>query len=588
MHDGTTMSRKEEWLSPRAFLLAILLACSFALLLRAAFQPADPPSHATVGITWHDEGVWAHNARNRALFGAWRLDGWNPMYVSPVFTGLEWVSFDALGVGLRQARLPSILMSAVSVLALAFGIRAIGNRMSAALAAFFLATNYVYVMYGRVALLEATMVSLVVASWSCYAAARTRPALGAAAGMLAIAAFFTKASAAFFLVGMGLDCCWAIGRHLAARRRDVEARIGSDTRREAAAAVWTMAGLATAGIATLAVFVMPNLDEYVFYNLRLYGARRSASGVGILVDRASWLPIIHDFFTRMLVLTWISVASVVVTLFTWHRRPMGERLLWLWVVLGVAELILQDTGNERRFVFLIPAMAGMTALVLARDFRLLPAGAGRLPLTRIWWAAPVVAFGLYVVWGSVARLPYLYQVRPGVRLAAGLAVVSLAGLMAGWHRGVGRFLERTWTPATAIAVALIITGADLAQYGQWARQRTYKNVDASRALGRLLPWGTPVLGKLANGMSLENGIRPLYIGQGFGNYGDARLRDTVPYLLTYTSPRLGYEGPAIREVLDAAPGWHVVASFPVAETPGGHDMAALIEKPLPGGRSGRQ
>lgn len=579
MHDDTTMSRRAEGLSRRAFLVAILLACALALLLRAAFQPADPPTHATVGITWHDEGVWVHNARNKVLFGDWRLDGWNPMYVSPIFTGLEWATFETFGVGLRQARLPSILLSALSVLALAWGVRAIGSRLSAALAAWFAATNYVYVMYGRVALLEAAMVSLVVASWACYAVARRRPAFGAAAGVLAMAAFFTKASAAFFLAGIGIDCCWSLAKWIAARRRGPAGAADAGAGREAAAALYTIAGLAAAGLAALALFVVPNLDEYLSYNVRLYGERRSASGIGVIVDRASWLPIIHDFFTRMLVLTWVSVAGFVVAMFTWHRKPMGERLLWLWLALGVAELILHDTGNERRFVFLIPAMAGITALVLARDYRLLPEGAGHVSLRRLWWAAPVVAYGLYVAWGAVARLPFLYQVRPGVRLAAVLAVLSLAGLIAGWRRGLGRALERTWTPAAAVALALIVVSADLLQYGQWCRQRTYANVEASRLVGRLLPWGTQVLGKLANGLALDNGIRPLYIGQGFGNYADARLRKSVPYVLTYTSPRIGYEGAAIRDVLEQAPGWRILATFPVSETPGGRDTAALIEKP---------
>jgi hypothetical protein len=250
--------------------------------------------------------------------------------------------------------------------------------------------------------------------------------------------------------------------------------------------------------------------------------------------------------------------------------------------------VIQDTGNERRFVFLIPAMAGLTALVLARDRRLLPEGAGRLPLRRLWWAAPVVAYGLYVGIGAVARLAYLYEVKPGVRLSAALALAALAALAAAWSRGLGRFLERPWTPAAAVSLAVLVTGGDLVQYGQWSLTRTYKNVEASRAVGRLLPAGTPVLGKLANGLALDSLIKPLYIGPGFGNYADTRLRETVPYVLTYTSPVLGYEGAAIREVLEAAPGWRVVARFPVSETAGGHDMAALIEKPPARSGSGSQ
>jgi hypothetical protein len=185
---------------------------------------------------------------------------------------------------------------------------------------------------------------------------------------------------------------------------------------------------------------------------------------------------------------------------------------------------------------------------------------------------------LFVAWGAVARVPFLYQTRPGVRLAALLAIVCLAWAAWAWTRGLGQFVTRPWTTRAAVVLAAVMLAGDLAQYAQWAALRTYKNVEASRAVGRLLPPGTQVLGKLANGLALENEIRPLYIGMGFGNYDDARLRAEVPYVLSYLTPRLGFEGAAILEVLDASPGWRVVMRFPVAETPSGSDVAALIVK----------
>jgi hypothetical protein len=86
------------------WLLAILVLAS---LLRGLFPAADPPWRSTVGVVWHDEGAWTHNARNKALYGAWVQDEWNPVYIAPVFTALEYGSFAAFGVGLRQARLVS-------------------------------------------------------------------------------------------------------------------------------------------------------------------------------------------------------------------------------------------------------------------------------------------------------------------------------------------------------------------------------------------------------------------------------------------------------------------------------------------------
>ena len=80
----------------RRWLAGLLATLLLALALRAVFPVADPPWLAPIGITWHDEGVWAHNARNKALFGQWQLDQWNPMFVSPVFTGLEYLELSAL------------------------------------------------------------------------------------------------------------------------------------------------------------------------------------------------------------------------------------------------------------------------------------------------------------------------------------------------------------------------------------------------------------------------------------------------------------------------------------------------------------
>ena len=50
------------------------------------------------------------------------------------------------------------------------------------------------------------------------------------------------------------------------------------------------------------------------------------------------------------------------------------------------------------------------------------------------------------------------------------------------------------------------------------------------------------------------------------------------------SPTVGYEGPIIREVLDAYPDKRLLWTVPVAESAGGADLAALFEKnpaPLP-------
>ena len=561
-------------LSSRRFVASLLAVAALAIVLRTVFPTADPPWHTPVGITWHDEGPWVHNARNRALFGQWSLDRWNPMYLAPVFTGLEYGSFAAFGVGTWQARLVSEAMGTLSVLLLAAGVAAIGGRRAGVIAGALLATNYIYVMWDRAALMEATMTAFLVVAWAAYALAGTRrPAWGAAAGVAALLAFFTKAAAAFFVAAIGLE---AIATLLLTYRTAFsvpEARHARD------AALWTLAGLATAGVVALGVFVVPHWAEFRFYNWQMSVTRKPSYSVRAVLDRVSWIPIIHDFFTRQWALTILTLASCLALLARWRRVAPAERLLGLWVGLGLLELIAHDVGNERRFVFLIPAFVAMSALVIARDRRLLPASLAGVSRRQALVAAPLILFGLYVVAGAVVRLAHLYEVRPGVHGAALAAVLAFAALWIWWPAILGWLASGPWTPAAGLALVAVLMAGDLIEFTQWAVLRTYKNVTASRDLGTWLPPGTVVQGKLANGLDLENRIRPVFVGRGFGNYDDRLARSDIRYILTYTSPRLGYEGPVILDVLTARPGWRIVREFDVAETAGGHDRAALIEKP---------
>ena len=547
---------------------AAVAIAAVAVALRLLFPSADPPWNPSVGIVWHDEGAWVHNARNRALYGSWFVpgDGWNPFYLAPVFTVLEYVSFAAFGVGVRQARLVSEIAGLASVLLLALGLRRAAGVPAAFVGAALLATNYVYVMYNRAALMEATMIAFMVAAWYCYVRAQTHAWWGAAAGVCALLAFFTKAAAAFFVAALALDALLTI-----VRRRDGD-------RDERRAGVATLAGLAAAAGLALALFVLPAWEEYRFYNWQMSVLRKPAYGVGALADRISWFPILHDVFTRMWFVMVVAVAGVLTSLARWRELRAPERLLLLWIALGALELVVHDVGNERRFIFFIPALVALAAMTLAGRSEAAPARLAAIPRSHALAAAPLVLFALYVVAGAIIRVLFLYEVRPGVRSAAGLAAAGTVLLYATWPR-VPRWLARQrWRTEAAIALTALVCAGDLVQYAQWAAGRTYKNVEASRAIGRVLPPGTPVHGKLANGLALENRIRPIFVGRGFGNYADRKARDDVRYILTYVQPRIGYEGPVIQDVLDAYPQRRIIMTFDVADTTGGHDRAALIDK----------
>jgi 4-amino-4-deoxy-L-arabinose transferase-like glycosyltransferase len=558
---------QNECTGGRAFvgwLLAIVLA---ALALRVAFPTADPPWATTVGVVWHDEGAWVHNARNKALWGRWTEDAWNPMYIAPVFTGLEYVSFALFGVGVWQARLLSELSGLASVVLLACGVRRVAGRDAGLIAGALVACDYVYVMWNRAALMEASMVAFIVAGWYCYARAQTQPWWGAAAALCGLLAYFTKAAAVFFLAALGLEALLVLVRGRAA---------GHEASRRAAVA--TLAGLSLGSIVALAAFVLPNWNDYRFYNWQMSVTRKPSYDLQSLVNRVTWFPIVHDIFTRTWFIVVLGVTGWLGILARLRTIAPATRLLALWIGLGTCELLLHDVGNERRFIFLIPALAGVAAIVLGHERRLLPDALASTPRRAALVALPVVAYGFYVIAGPLARLVALYEPRPGVRLGAAVAAAATVAVYAAWPTVTRVLAGRRWNVGAAFAVTAVVCAGQLVQYAQWMRTRTYKNYRASIEVGRVLPPGTLVHGKLANGLSLENRIKPVFVGRGFGNYDDRKQRGDVRYILTYVAPYVGYEGPVIRDVLEAYPGRTIIQTFDVAESATGHDRAALIDK----------
>ena len=550
-------------LSARTFAAGLIAILLLGAALRFSFPTADPPWRTTVGVVWHDEGAWTHNARNRALFGEWRLDAWNPMFVAPVFTALEYGSFATFGVGTWQARLVSQIGGMLAVLLLGLGVARMGvgaggGRLAGLIAAAWLATNYVYVMYDRAAIMESLMAAFVVFGWYGYVRAQREPMWGLFAGAAAILAYFTKAAAIFFVAALGVTCLWSL-----VFERDRE---GNFARK---AASWTLAGLTIAGLIALATFVIPWWTEYRFYNWQMSVTRKPSYDLRSILDRITWFPILHDVFTRMWFVWAVGLIAWVVSLARFRDLQPAERLLTLWIGIGGLELLIHDVGNERRFVFLIPALIAIASLAITR---LAVPRQLRLPSqATLLLAFPLLLYIAYLLIGALARLAFIYEIRPNVRLSATLAVAATALFYVMWPK-VSRWTEQKpphpnplpkgeglnfagrggpFTPfhSKVAIVAILVTAGNAVQFAQFAAGRTYANYEASVALGKLLPPGTPVHGKLANGLALENRIKPIFVGRNFGNYEDRLRRDDVPYVLTYVAPREGYEGPVILDVL---------------------------------------
>jgi 4-amino-4-deoxy-L-arabinose transferase-like glycosyltransferase len=561
----------------RTFLVAALIILAVAAFLRGAWLTADPPVRRAVGIVWHDEGAWVHNARNQALWGTWRTDAWNPVFVAPVFTALEYASFVTLGVGTWQARVVPAVSGLVAVAALMIGLHVLAGRRAAVIGGLLLGTNYAFVMWNRAALMESTMTAFMVVAWMAWVLSERRAAWGLVAGLAAVAAFFTKAAAAFFIAALALE--------LALTALNGWRRAPPERRRLVGQAAFAAAGLAGGAALVGLIFVLPHWTDYQFYNWQMSVTRKPSYSPGAFIDRATWLPIVQGLFSGMLVELLAGLTCLMALVIGWKWARPAERLLVLWVLIGLAELVAHDSGNERRYVMFIPALVALASLLLGRSSALFAPGRHMTRATALA-AVGVLLPVSYVALGSLLR-PLLIEgieagyLRTAVRTSAAGALILTMLLVWRGPRLLGLAAARRVPGRLASWLVAVAVAWNLVQWVDWASTRTSFNHDASVALGALVADGTLVHGKLANGMALENRIRPLFVGNSFGNYADRLQRDDARYILTYDLPRIGYESSdgsgLIQGILDHYPSWRVVATFQVDETRM-EDRAVLIDK----------
>ena len=552
------------------YLTIALLIVLGATLLRTMWMRADPPV-TSVGIVHHDEGPWTHNARNKALWGVWETDNWNPVYIAPVFTAFEYAAFKTFGVGTWQARTVPAASGIVAIVLLMMGLSAVAGRRVALIGGALLATEYTWVMWNRAALMESTMTAFIVTAWAAYAMGPKRPIWGFVAGVATALAWFSKAAAAFFAAAIVLDLLVTL--------------ITKPSREDKRTALFTLAGLAVAfGVIGLA-FVVPHWTDYWFYNIQMSVTRKPSYDFESLKNRATALAVSQDIFTRMWPLL-VLAGTTIVAIFTRLREAKpAERLLVLWVLVGWLELVVHDSGTERRYVMFVPAVIALASMLLGSTSSILPARASSASWTSRLIGLPIWLALAYVTFGSGVR-PFLLG-EPGslhpysiaVQVATALAIICVAGILFWWPAISRSLSNRAIGAKLATAIMLVMLAWNLGQYARWAAHHDEKNYRASVEVGRLLPPGTLVQGKLANGLALENRIRPIFVGNGFGNYADRFDRDDARYILTYDLPSVGYESQRglIEEILERYPNRQTVATFEVDETTGA-DRAVLIDK----------
>ncbi|MSO50607.1 MAG: phospholipid carrier-dependent glycosyltransferase, partial [Acidobacteria bacterium] len=354
-------------LSRRTWLVSVGAVIVVAAALRGVWLTADPASNHTVGVVWHDEGAWVHNARNQVLWGTWRTDEWNPMYIAPVFTALETAAFETFGVGTWQARTVPLASGLVAILALMWGLSAVAGRRAALMGGLLLSTSYTFVMWNRAALMESTMTMFIVIGWAAYARSERRPLWGVVSGIAVVLAFFTKAAAAFMVGALALELAlaWFVqgpGSRVQSSGTGPQRALRGPWTLDPGP--WTLLGLAVAGAIVLATFVVPNWTEFVFYNWAMTVERKPDYTAEAFVRNATWLPLVHGVFSRMWLVMLVAGVAAAGIVIRWRSAHRAERLAVLWLLVGLVELVVHDSGNERRYVMFVPALVALASMAM--------------------------------------------------------------------------------------------------------------------------------------------------------------------------------------------------------------------------------
>ena len=175
-----------------------------SLLVRLIALTADPPANLSwsTGI-FSDEGIYAVDARSVVFTGHWSPGDFHSAIISPLFHLIQLAVFKGFGVGLLQVRLISVFFGVATLGVFYLGLQSAYDERTATVGIAFLGLSVPFVLYNRLALLEAPAVFVLVLAYLAWVKNGSKFLIGLLLGV----AFVFKplallAAPAFFLFGL--------------------------------------------------------------------------------------------------------------------------------------------------------------------------------------------------------------------------------------------------------------------------------------------------------------------------------------------------------------------------------------------------
>ncbi len=544
--------------------LALVVLALLLLDVRVLYLSADPPVDlGPSGGAWTDPGAYAHNARNKILFGQWVWDEVNFMYVSPLANLCFYLVFRLAGIGYAQVGLVSVLFSLATLALFYLSLKEPFGRGGALLSTVLLGANHLFITYNRLGLVETPAIFFQVLTLYFGQRGVKDSRFFALAGVASLMPLAVKMQMAYIFPAALLSVVvWSLRTPEGAEGRDRWWR----------PLAYFLGGAATGGLGLAVVWIVPYWGDIVWRlnnEWRLHSLPMTVPGVlhnvyynpffGYFFSFGSWILLLLSapFFFRLLS-----------NLLRGAPVPFARIFAFWWFVGGFSYLAISQYRPLRYYVALVPPMVIFAASALLGLWR--PRGAPRPPSP---WSVWVYGAGLFVValtgiqvghtrLAALQRrlLPLaLYPIteRQWLIMAAVVALVlsALTFRLLGPRMPQLASLIPRWAPRALAAVLLgLLVFMEGRSYLHWVRHRQYTLVSISRQLGTTLPEGSVLAGIYAPILTLENRHRSLAIWDRYGNWqGDplARFGITHVVVMDYVD-EVGYYRRRFPEAMDRA------------------------------------
>lgn len=473
-----------------------------------------------------DEGFYIHNARNIALFGQARTDGFNNMLTSPVLHFGQIAVFKAFGVGSVQARLISVACSLITLALLWAAVRrALGDRI-AVTATLFLGLDHVNLLYNRMALQDTPASLLAVMGLYCFVRGtgsetdnRARRWLIASGALIALTV--TARSVCIYLIPLPF---------IALIVQAIQSTKLDELNIRTSEGEFGRNGLLVMALAMCAVFALYLLFWYwphhaelaavnAFYSKRAIPGSLSRLGGNIYraLLGSSWALSAY-LFRHTPILFILALLGLLVRPKT--RASSAEIYLAAWLGLGWILLSTSSYAPSRYYVTTYPALAAMAAIALWR----LPEIGTRLRQARMHTRVATAGLIWFVIYHAVAMLLDHYGALSRGWARALLYIMPSASLIFALRFSILTSLAqplalivKSVRPRITFAVIALWLLFNTYWLGSWLLGLDYSQYRMSRWLAESLPPGSVLIGDVAPGVCLDNTFIAVHVEPGVCN-----------------------------------------------------------------------